>query len=138
MKKTVAVLTMLMILIIGGCSIMNKKDNSISQYSLEEREKIKKEQDRMVKYVYNSYENIKKIEFTSFDKNISTGTWSSNAIVNDTIYVTFGINNIGEDSEISLGQHISQSSGQELVKKENISPEVNSNNVEIKYFIGGN
>ncbi|WP_228064073.1 DUF1433 domain-containing protein [Streptococcus acidominimus] len=136
MKKILALLTII-ILFVGGCSMMNNKDDSTSQYSLEEREKIKKEQDRMVKYVHNSYENIKKIEFTSFDKNISTGTWSSNAIINDTIYVTFGIHNIGEDSEISLGQHISQSGGQELVKNENTSSSVNSNNVKIIYFLGG-
>lgn len=132
MKKILVILTII-IIGIGGYSIIDMKNNRNSQLSVEEIE-----QERMAKYLYNSYENIKKIEFTTFNKNNSTGTWTANAIVNDAIYVTFGIDRIGEDSDISFGQHISQSGGQELVRKNTISNNFSSESVTVIYFNGGN
>ncbi|HEM3340453.1 TPA: hypothetical protein U1A18_001985, partial [Streptococcus suis] len=50
---------------------------------------IRKEQERMVLYAVNHYEGIEKIEFVNFEKDNKTGTWDSDAIINDKFHVTF-------------------------------------------------
>ena len=124
----------LVICIIGGIVMFSL--NYQKEKTLEEKMRI--EQDRMALYLVNHYEKVEKIEFTSFQQNKLTGTWTSNAIVNDEIFVTFSVQNLMTEDEIGFGQHISQSNGNKLIEKEN--PEViNSDslmsNITVIYWV---
>ena len=122
------------ICIIGGVimfSLTQQKEKTLE-------EKMRIEQDRMALYLVSHYEKVEKIEFTSFQQNKLTGTWTSNAIVNDEIFVTFSVQNLMTEDEIGFGQHISQSNGNKLIEREN--PEViNSDslmsNITVIYWV---
>ena len=124
----------LVICIIGGVimfSLSQQKEKTLE-------EKMRIEQDRMALYLVSHYEKVEKIEFTSFQQNKLTGTWTSNAIVNDEIFVTFSVQNLMTEDEIGFGQHISQSNGNKLIEREN--PEViNSDslmsNITVIYWV---
>ena len=124
----------LVICIIGGIVMFSL--NHQKEKTLEEKMRI--EQDRMALYLVSHYEKVEKIEFTSFQQNKLTGTWTSNAIVNDEIFVTFSVQNLMTEDEIGFGQHISQSNGNKLIEREN--PEViNSDslmsNITVIYWV---
>ena len=124
----------LVICIIGGIVMFSL--NHQKEKTLEEKMRI--EQDKMALYLVNHYEKVEKIEFTSFQQNKLTGTWTSNAIVNDEIFVTFSVQNLMTEDEIGFGQHISQSNGNKLIEREN--PEViNSDslmsNITVIYWV---
>ena len=124
----------LVICIIGGIvmfSLNHQKEKTLE-------EKMRLEQDRMALYLVSHYEKVEKIEFTSFQQNKLTGTWNSNAIVNDEIFVTFSVQNLMTEDEIGFGQHISQSNGNKLIERDN--PEViNSDslmsNITVIYWV---
>ena len=124
----------LVICIIGGIIMFSL--NQQKEKTLEEKMRI--EQDRMALYLVSHYEKVEKIEFTSFQQNKLTGTWNSNAIVNDEIFVTFSVQNLMTEDEIGFGQHISQSNGNKLIERDN--PEViNSDslmsNITVIYWV---
>ena len=124
----------LVICIIGGIVMFSL--NQQKEKTLEEKMKI--EQERMALYLVSHYEKVEKIEFTSFQQNKLTGTWTSNAIVNDEIFVTFSVQNLMTEDEIGFGQHISQSNGNKLIERDN--PEViNSDslmsNITVIYWV---
>ena len=124
----------LVICIIGGVVMFSL--NQQKEKTLEEKMRI--EQDRMALYLVSHYEKVEKIEFTSFQQNKLTGTWNSNAIVNDEIFVTFSVQNLMTEDEIGFGQHISQSNGNKLIERDN--PEViNSDslmsNITVIYWV---
>ena len=124
----------LVICIIGGIVMFSL--NQQKEKTLEEKMRI--EQDRMALYLVSHYEKVEKIEFTSFQQNKLTGTWNSNAIVNDEIFVTFSVQNLMTEDEIGFGQHISQSNGNKLIERDN--PEViNSDslmsNITVIYWV---
>ena len=124
----------LVICVIGGIVMFSL--NQQKEKALEE--KMRTEQDRMVLYLVSHYEKVEKIEFTSFQQNKLTGTWTSNAIVNDEIFVTFSVQNLMTEDEIGFGQHISQSNGNKLIERDN--PEViNSDslmsNITVIYWV---
>ncbi|AYF95233.1 hypothetical protein [Streptococcus gwangjuensis] len=124
----------LVICIIGGIVMFSL--NHQKEKTLEEKMRI--EQDRMALYLVSHYEKVEKIEFTSFQQNKLTGTWNSNAIVNDEIFVTFSVQNLMTEDEIGFGQHISQSNGNKLIERDN--PEViNSDslmsNITVIYWV---
>ena len=124
----------LVICIIGGVIMFSL--NQQKEKTLEEKMRI--EQDRMALYLVSHYEKVEKIEFTSFQQNKLTGTWTSNAIVNDEIFVTFSVQNLMTEDEIGFGQHISQSNGNKLIERDN--PEViNSDslmsNITVIYWV---
>ena len=124
----------LVICIIGGIIMFSL--NQQKEKTLEEKMRI--EQDRMALYLVSHYEKVEKIEFTSFQQNKLTGTWTSNAIVNDEIFVTFSVQNLMTEDEIGFGQHISQSNGNKLIERDN--PEViNSDslmsNITVIYWV---
>ena len=123
----------LVICIIGGIVMfsLNHQKKNIGR-------KMRIEQDRMALYLVSHYEKVEKIEFTSFQQNKLTGTWTSNAIVNDEIFVTFSVQNLMTEDEIGFGQHISQSNGNKLIERDN--PEViNSDslmsNITVIYWV---
>ena len=124
----------LVICVIGGIVMFSL--NHQKEKTLEEKMRI--EQDRMALYLVSHYEKVEKIEFTSFQQNKLTGTWTSNAIVNDEIFVTFSVQNLMTEDEIGFGQHISQSNGNKLIERDN--PEViNSDslmsNITVIYWV---
>ena len=124
----------LVICIIGGIVMFSL--NQQKEKTLEEKMRI--EQDRMALYLVSHYEKVEKIEFTSFQQNKLTGTWTSNAIVNDEIFVTFSVQNLMTEDEIGFGQHISQSNGNKLIERDN--PEVINNdslmsNITVIYWV---
>ena len=135
MKKRIKMsIITLVICIIGGIVMFSL--NQQKEKTLEEKMRI--EQDRMALYLVSHYEKVEKIEFTSFQQNKLTGTWNSNAIVNDEIFVTFSVQNLMTEDEIGFGQHISQSNGNELIERDN--PEViNSDslmsNITVIYWV---
>ena len=124
----------LVICIIGGIVMFSL--NHQKEKTLEEKMRI--EQDRMALYLVSHYEKVEKIEFTSFQQNKLTGTWNSNAIVNDEIFVTFSVQNLMAEDEIGFGQHISQSNGNKLIEREN-SKVINSDslmsNITVIYWV---
>ena len=61
--------------------------------------------------------------------------WSVDAIVNDKIYVTYTISKISTDDKIGVGQHTSESKGEQLKKKKgNNKSTIDIENVEIIYY----
>ena len=104
LKKITNCLAMFLALlgVLGGCG-MGKNEIEVD---------IKKEQVRMVNYLSDHYKNVEKVEFTSFEKNDMTGTWRSDAVINGIYYITFNLNGI--DGEIDITEHISKSNGREL------------------------
>ena len=106
MKKNILIiLSILITIMLAGCQ--DKVSNS----------EIKTEQKRIAEYTVKNYEDIKKIEFLNFSQNTSTRMWSVDAIVNDKIYVTYTISKISTDDKIGVGQHTSESKGEQLKKK---------------------
>ena len=60
----------------------------------EDKGKIKKDEDRIVEYIKEKVElqhkeEIRKIEFVKYEKNLSTGIWDYEVIINDKIKLTF-------------------------------------------------
>ena len=60
----------------------------------EDKGKIKKDEDRIVEYIkekveLQNKEEIRKIEFVKYEKNLSTGIWDYEVIINDKIKLTF-------------------------------------------------
>ena len=124
MKKNILViLSILIIITLVGCQ--DKVSNS----------EIKSEQKRITEYTVKNYEDIKKIEFLNFSQNTSTRMWSVDAIVDDKIYVTYTISKISTDDKIRVGQHTSESKGEQLKKrKEKNNSTIDIKNVEIIYY----
>ncbi|WP_373105410.1 hypothetical protein [Gemella morbillorum] len=123
MKKNILViLSILITIMLAGCQ--DKASNS----------EIKSEQKRMAEYTVKNYEDVKKIEFLNFSQNTSTRMWSADAVVNDKIYITFTISKISTDDKIGVGQHTSESKGEQLKKKkEKDKNTIDIENVEIIY-----
>ncbi|HEL2041661.1 TPA: hypothetical protein TY403_001018 [Streptococcus suis] len=64
---------------------------------------IRKEQERMVLYAVNHYEEIEKIEFTSFKENRMTGVWSAGATINNEYRVLFKLYGFDGDLYMNYG-----------------------------------
>ena len=101
-----------------------------------DRKTITKEQERMVEYTVQNYEDIKKIEFENFEQNTSTRSWSSGAVINNEIYITYNLNDLSGNGEISIVFHISASNGKKLKKKNNIKNNSSKDAVEVHYWEG--
>ena len=101
-----------------------------------DRKTIRKEQERMVEYTVQNYEDIKKIEFENFEQNISTRGWTSGATINNEIYITYYLNNLSGNDEISIVSHLSASNGKELKKKNNVENNSSKDAVEVHYWEG--
>ena len=60
----------------------------------EDKGKIRKDENRIVEYIkekveLQNNEEIRKIEFVKYEKNLSTGIWDYEVIINDKIKLTF-------------------------------------------------
>lgn len=88
-----------LIAILGGVITMNWLNDERLK-----KEKYRQEQDRVVKYIGEHIElgngqPITKIEFIEFQQNLSTGTWTITATVNDKYSIVFGEDYLGGEIE---------------------------------------
>ncbi|HEM2961077.1 TPA: hypothetical protein U0727_000788 [Streptococcus suis] len=125
-KKRLVLFTGLLFLSIGGMMMFN-----FHRMSEEEKlqAQIRKEQERMVLYAVNHYEGIEKIEFVNFEKDNKTGTWDSDAIINDKFHVTFV--SWGED-DITINGGKSQTGDYLVPKVATTVTEIS--NIQVKYY----
>ncbi|HEM3340449.1 TPA: hypothetical protein U1A18_001981 [Streptococcus suis] len=123
----------MLFLSIGGMMMFN-----FHRMSEEEKlqAQIRKEQERMVLYAVNHYEGIEKIEFTSFEENKMTGSWSAGAILNDDYKVT--ITAMGFDGDLSMTNGPSDKTGLYLRIKDKPTTISIPNQIEVIYFEGDN
>ncbi|CYW40548.1 ubiquitin C-terminal hydrolase [Streptococcus suis] len=132
-KKRLVLFTGLLFLSIGEMMMFN-----FHRMSEEEKlqAQIRKEQERMVLYAVNHYEGIEKIEFTSFEENKMTGSWSAGAILNDDYKVT--ITAMGFDGDLSMNDGPSDKTGLYLRIKDKPTTISIPNQIEVIYFEGDN
>ena len=102
---------------------------AVGTNSSEDKRKIRLEQERMVEYTVKNFENIKKIEFKNVQKNVLTGHWKVDAIINDGITVSYSIDSLGKKSDIG----IIKNEGRDLVRKKNKDTAVQSKYIEVIY-----
>ena len=102
---------------------------AVGTNSSEDKRKIRLEQERMVEYTVKNFENIKKIEFKNVQKNILTGHWKVDAIINDDITVSYSIDSLGKKADIG----IIKNEGGDLVRKKNKDTVVQSKDIEVIY-----
>ena len=74
----------------------------------EDKGKIRQHQERIVEYTkekveFLNHEDIKKVEFKKYERNISTGIWNFEVILNDRVDVSFTA--VGLGGEIYLSRH---------------------------------
>ena len=119
MKKNILViLSILIITILSGC----QKKEEVSTY----------EQDRVAQYILDNVElvegqEIEKIKFLQFDKNISTQTWRATVELNSKYDVSLTENYIGGELRFS-GFYAEEISIRKQGKRT-----INKNNIEIIY-----
>jgi len=97
----------------------------------EDKGKIRKDQDRIVEYIkekveLENKEEIKKIKFVDYKKNISTGAWYYEVILNDKIELSFTAWRKSDEVVLSSfdGNDIN------LIKNKN---HINESNIEVIY-----
>ena len=79
---------------------------AVGTNSSEDKRKIRQDQERIVEYTkekveFLNHEDIKKIEFKKYERNLSTGIWNFEVILNDREEVIFKA--VGLEGEIYLG-----------------------------------
>ena len=93
-----------------------------------DKKTLRQEQERLAEYTIQKFEGIKKIEFTSFEQNTSSRLWSVYAVINDNIKVSYTLDNVGKNSDISMVYNM-----EKLKKKKQKTPDENTENIEIKF-----
>ena len=73
----------------------------------EDKRKIKQDQERMVQFVLEKIqlkndEEIEKIKFLEFDKDITSGMWRAKLEINSKYRIALSENDLGEEIKISL------------------------------------
>ena len=81
---------------------------AVGTNSSEDKRKIRQDQERIVEYTkekveFLNHEDIKKIEFKKYERNLSTGIWYFEVILNDRADVSFTA--VGLGGEIYLSRH---------------------------------
>ena len=79
---------------------------AVGTNSSEDKRKIRQDQERIVEYTkekveFLNHEDIKKIEFKKYERNLSTGIWNFEVILNDRADVIYKAGGLG--GEIYLG-----------------------------------
>ena len=121
MKKTAKVLmsiTCLVLLTVFTTGCADKID----------KKTLRQEQERLAEYTIQKFEGVKKIEFTSFEQNTSSRLWSVYAVINDNIKVSYTLDNVGKNSDISMVYNM-----EKLKKKKQKTTDENTENIEIKF-----
>ena len=128
-KRVLMSITCLVLLAVFTTGCADKVDKKV----------IRQEQVRIAEYIIQHFENINKIEFKDFEKNPSTGTWSSHAVINNEIHLTYRVNDLSGKSEIGIDSHISVSNGKKIKRKNNNDENESGNSkdtVEVHYWEG--
>ena len=104
---------------------------AVGTNSSEDKRKIRQDQERIVEYTkekveFLNHEDIKKIEFKKYERNLSTGIWNFEVILNDREDVSFTA--VGLDGEIYLGSYDGENI--RLVKNKT---QRNYNDIEVIY-----
>ena len=94
-----------------------------------DKKTIRQEQVRIAEYTIQKFEGVKKIEFTSFEQNTSSRIWSVYAIINDNIKVSYTLDNVGKNSDISMVYNM-----EKLKKKKQKTTSESTENIEIKFM----
>ena len=81
---------------------------AVGTNSSEDKREIRQDQERIVEYTkekveFLNHEDIKKIEFKKYERNISTGIWNFEVILNDRADVIYKA--VGLGGEIYLARH---------------------------------
>lgn len=97
----------------------------------EDKGKIKKDEDRIVEYIkekveLENKEEIRKIEFVKYKKNISTGSWRYDVVINDKINLHF---TAWRESEEVYLSYVDEGDINLLENKKN----TNKTNIEVIY-----
>ena len=97
----------------------------------EDKGKIKKDEDRIVEYIkekveLQNKEEIRKIEFVKYKKNVSTGSWGYDVVINDKIDLHF--TSWREREKIVLSA--SKEEDINLIENKN---NINESNIEVIY-----
>ena len=92
-----------------------------------DKKTLRQEQERLAEYTIQKFEGVKKIEFTSFEQNTSSRLWSVYAVINDNIKVSYTLDNVGKNSDISMVYNM-----EKLKKKKQKTTDENTENIEIK------
>ena len=106
---------------------------AVSTNSSEDKRKIRQDQDRMVQFVLENIqlkngEEIEKIKFLEFDKDISSGMWRAKLEINSKYRIALSENDLGEEIKISLSDPNEIETSKEKIISRNI------NNIKIEYF----
>ncbi|HFI0358573.1 TPA: hypothetical protein ACGOWA_001749 [Streptococcus suis] len=130
-KRTRLILFMSAICVVIGGMMM------FSFHRMSEEEKlqvqIRKEQERMALYAVNHYEGIEKIEFTSFEENRMTGSWTSYAVANDRFDILFILKGFGGDITVAKGRDAQ--SGEYLRVRDEEGGLKEMENIEVVYLV---
>ena len=117
MKRIIKVLigvTSLVLLVVFATGCADKVD----------RKTLREEQERLAKYTIQKFEDVKKIEFTSFEQNTSSRLWSVYATINDNVKVSYTLDNVGKNADISMVYNM-----EKLKKKSQSDTNANINNI---------
>ena len=93
-----------------------------------DKKTLRQEQERLAEYTIQKFEGVKKIEFTSFEQNTSSRLWRVYAVINDNIKVSYTLDNVGKNSDISMVYNM-----EKLKKKKQKTSDENTENIEIKF-----
>ncbi|HEM4071335.1 TPA: DUF1433 domain-containing protein [Streptococcus suis] len=118
----ISILATIAIFILGGCG-MTESNKEV---------KNKEEQDRMVEYLAQNYEDIKKVEFTEIEHNKITGTYSFYATINNQIQIDFTLR--GLNGEIYVNELSSRNHGHFLKKSDTSNEKPDVAHIEVKYL----
>ena len=99
----------------------------------EDNKRIRQDQDRMVQFVLENIqlkndEEIEKIKFLEFDKDISSGMWRAKLEINSKYRIALSENDLGEEIKISLFDL----NELHILKEKIISRDINK--IKIEYF----
>ena len=97
----------------------------------EDKREIRKDQDRVVEYIkerveLKNKEEIRKIKFGKYKKNVSTGSWRYDVVINDKIDLYF--TSWREREEVVLGA--TKEGDINLIERKN---NINESNIEVIY-----
>ena len=67
-----------------------------------DKKTLRHEQERMVEYTLQNFEDVKKIEFKSVEQNLSSRGWAIHAVINDDINIEYMLSKLGENADISM------------------------------------
>ena len=67
-----------------------------------DKKTLRHEQERMVEYTLQNFEEVKKIEFKSVEQNLSSRGWAIHAVINDDINIEYMLSKLGENADISM------------------------------------